>query len=151
MVYPYLIYCNLIWGNTYHTRIDCLHKIQKKILRIITFSNYYQHSNELFKNQEILTIYKINTYLTSQFMYKYINNMLPSNIFSNYFKTNNEIHEHYTRSSCKLHIDFTRTNYKKFSLKHYGVNTWNIIDNNIKNSITFSSFKRKMKVWLVNS
>ena len=30
MVYPYLIYSNIIWGNTYKTRIQRLINIQKR-------------------------------------------------------------------------------------------------------------------------
>jgi hypothetical protein len=35
LVYPYLTYGNLVWGNTYRTRLQILLKIQKKIVRLI--------------------------------------------------------------------------------------------------------------------
>ena len=44
LVYPYLQYGNTIWANTYPSRLDAIRKIQKKILRIITFSNYKDHT-----------------------------------------------------------------------------------------------------------
>jgi hypothetical protein len=37
LVYPYLIYCNLIWGSTYKTRFNKIMNIQKTILRLMTF------------------------------------------------------------------------------------------------------------------
>ena len=37
LVYPYLILGNLIWSNTYKTRIQKLTNIQKKIIRLKTF------------------------------------------------------------------------------------------------------------------
>ena len=37
-VYPYLIYCNQVWGNTYKTYLDPLVKIQKRAVRVISFS-----------------------------------------------------------------------------------------------------------------
>ena len=43
-VFPYLIYCCEIWGNTSHTYLDPLIKCQKKIIRIMTFSQYDAHS-----------------------------------------------------------------------------------------------------------
>ena len=41
-VYPYLIYGVEIWGNTFKKYLDPLFKVQKKIIRIITFSPYLQ-------------------------------------------------------------------------------------------------------------
>ena len=40
MTYPHLIYGNIVWGNNYKTRIDSLIKIEKKVVRVITFSSY---------------------------------------------------------------------------------------------------------------
>ena len=40
LLYPCQIYGNLIWGNTYKTRIQKLMRIQKKIVRLITFKPY---------------------------------------------------------------------------------------------------------------
>ena len=44
LVYPYLTYGNLIWGNTYKKRIQKLINIQKKIIRLITFKSYTEHT-----------------------------------------------------------------------------------------------------------
>ena len=38
MIYPYLTYCNIIWTSTYPTRLRSIYLIQKKIVRIMTFS-----------------------------------------------------------------------------------------------------------------
>ena len=39
-IYPYLIYCIEVWGNANETQLTTLVKIQKKSLRLITFSHY---------------------------------------------------------------------------------------------------------------
>ena len=39
-IYPYLIYCVEIWGNTNDTHLKPIIKIQKKSIRTITFSHY---------------------------------------------------------------------------------------------------------------
>ena len=52
-------------------------------------------------------------------MYSYAKGSLPS-AFSNYFSLNNSIHKHYTRSSEKFQMKFTRTNYGRFSIKYKG-------------------------------
>ena len=43
-VYPYLIYGVEIWGNACNVYLDPLVKLQKKCLRIITFSSYLEHT-----------------------------------------------------------------------------------------------------------
>ena len=47
--FPYLIYCNEVWGNasTVHASIDPIIKIQKKSIRTITFSSYLSPFNIL--------------------------------------------------------------------------------------------------------
>ena len=36
LVYPYLLYCNIIWGGTYAAHLNTLQLLQKKVVRIIT-------------------------------------------------------------------------------------------------------------------
>jgi hypothetical protein len=93
----------LIWGNTYKKRLQKLINIQKKIIRLMMFKSYSEHSEPLFNEAKILNIEKINDFLISLFMfrYHYLDN-LPK-YFTNYYVTNNEIHEHNTRNASKLH------------------------------------------------
>ena len=53
------------------------------------------------------------------FMYSYFNENLPS-YFNNYFKLNEMIHSHNTRTASNIFIDYKGTNYGKFSLKFRG-------------------------------
>ena len=41
----YLIYCIEAWGNARNCHLEQLYLIQKKVTRIISFSNYNIHSN----------------------------------------------------------------------------------------------------------
>ena len=43
-IYPYLIYCIESWGNAAQCHLEPLFKLQKKIIRIITFSDYNAHT-----------------------------------------------------------------------------------------------------------
>jgi hypothetical protein len=101
LVYPYLIYGNLIWGSTYKTRIQKLMNIQKKIIRLMTFKSYSEHSETIFKNFKILNIYQVNDFLISLFMFRYFNLKNLPEIFMSYFKTNNEVH-HQRRLDSQL-------------------------------------------------
>ncbi len=85
LVYPYLIYGNLIWGNTYKTRIQKIMNIQKKIVRMMTFKLYMEHTEPIFKELNILDIFKINDYLTAMFMFRYHHLKNLPEEFDNFF------------------------------------------------------------------
>ena len=40
LIFPYLIYCNEIWGNASSVHLDPNIKNQKRCVRIITYSDY---------------------------------------------------------------------------------------------------------------
>ena len=105
--YPYVIYGNLIWGNTYKKRIKKLMNIQKKIVRLMTFKSYFEHTEPIFCDLKILNIYKIHDYLPSLFMFHHYIKNLPE-VFTNYSVANNQIHHH---NASKLHEPYKRTNY----------------------------------------
>ena len=40
IIFPFLSYSCVVWGNTYDHNIKRLQRIQKKVLRLLTFSNF---------------------------------------------------------------------------------------------------------------
>ena len=48
LIYPYLTYALPVWGNTYQSNLDTLIRLQKKAVRIMTFSSFRAHSTPLF-------------------------------------------------------------------------------------------------------
>ena len=59
-IYPYLSYVNIVWGSKYTTRLAPIRRLQKKIIRIITFSKFKEHTGPLFKELSILPLHDIN-------------------------------------------------------------------------------------------
>ena len=56
-IYPYLIYCVHVWGNSAKTHLDHLQKLQKKIVRVITFSKFNSHTEPLMYELKLLKSY----------------------------------------------------------------------------------------------
>ena len=71
IVYPFLTYAVIIWGNTYASTIKPLVTLQKKAIRIINFTNFQAHTNHLFFYHKILKFHDIVTFSTALFMYDY--------------------------------------------------------------------------------
>ena len=69
LIYPYMIYCNLVWGKAYSTHLDSLFKLQKKIIRIINKKPFLYHTNELFFKNKILKLHDIYLYRLGIFMF----------------------------------------------------------------------------------
>ena len=84
-IYPYLIYCIEIWGISPQTHLKPLFLLQKKLVRIMTFSTYYAHTDPLFKDMEILIIDKIVIHRIGILMYKLNSGHLPK-VLCNFFK-----------------------------------------------------------------
>jgi len=76
---------------------ETIFTIQKKLVWIMTFSNYQNKSRPLFQSLKILDKYELNINLIALFMYSYFSNNLPK-YFNNYFTLNKNIHSHDTRS-----------------------------------------------------
>lgn len=145
LVYPYLTYGNLVWGNTYKSQLQKLLNIQKKIIRLMTFKSYFEHTEPLFKELSILNIFKINDNLTAIFMFRYYHLQNLPEVFENYFVTNNQIHQYNTRNAPKLHKAIKRTNYIKYTLSNKGVDMWNDLESKLKDIKIFYAFKKQIK------
>ena len=73
----------IIWGNTYKTTLQPIFILQKRAMRLITFSRLDEHSSPLFKSLEIRKFLDLVTFHLAIFMYKYHNQLLPS-VFSSF-------------------------------------------------------------------
>ena len=149
LVYPYLTYGNLLWGNTYKSRFQKLVNIQKKIVRLMTFKSYFDHSEPIFNDLQILNLYKINYYLTSIFMFRYFHLHNLPELFINYFLTNKQIHNHNTRNSSLLHKRSNRTNYTKHTLANKGIDVWNNLPTKNKEPGSYASSKSIIKKYFL--
>ena len=145
LIYPFLIYGIIAWGNTYPTTLQPLYVSQKKVMRIITFSKFDEHSSPIFKSLNIIKLFNLVTLSTAIFMFKFKKKLLPS-IFNTLFITVNEVHNYNTRSAAKqsFYLPKARTNYGLFNIRFRGPKIWNSISEEIK---LFSprKFKNKLK------
>ena len=95
-LYPYLCYCNHVWGSTYITNLQKLVVLQKKIVRMISGSGYRDHTDPLFTNLSLIKFVDLNKYMIGKFMFRYHVDDVP-HIFEGYFSKISDIHDYETR------------------------------------------------------
>ena len=111
-MYPFVTYCSHVRGNAYDTNLYPLVVLQKRIIRIITFSKYLDHTGPFFKELGFLKIGEINKYLFGKFMYRWYNSQVPL-LFLDMFQYVRNIHGYGTRQIDQLYIPKVKTNLGK--------------------------------------
>lgn len=132
-ILSHLQYCTPIWCNTYPTHLLPLFRMQKKIIRITTNSDFLAHPKPLFKNTMLLNLFDLNQYEIAIYMYNLIRNQ------------NIQVTQHNYPTSTRenLRIPLHNLTLFKHSLAYQGPKTWNSIPNQIKSLKTIHSFKKQ--------
>ena len=107
-------------GNACDTHLEPIIKMQMKCIRTITFSCYFEQTEPLLKELEILSFKKLVIQRILLMMFKYSLGIVPKPI-TLLFTRNEEIHHHNTRHSSLLHpmIGRTEGTYKTLDLKQF--------------------------------
>ena len=146
LIYPYLTYCNVIWGNTFKTHLKPIISLQRKAVRCLNFRNYNDFSTDaLMIELKLIKLSDLNKYLTCQFMHKLHYGLVP-NVFNDYFTCNRSVHEYNTRLREGFHVPKIGNDYGKRTLKYNGCLLWNkIILLNVNFDCSLASFQHKIR------
>ena len=102
--------------------------LQKRVLRLMYFSEPRAHAVPLFTSSKILPLNMLYVETVSSIMFDVSCLTVPTNI-SNLFTKANEKHNHETRfsSSCNFYINRSRLNQNHGSFAKFGAKLWNSI------------------------
>ena len=144
IVRPYFDYCCEVWDVFGETQSKRLQKLQNRAARIIlNMSNDIDHSVAL----QALGWKPLKTERKkrkAKIMYKLLNKMGPKSL-SNLFTYKGEVTNYKLRNiSSSLCLPHPRTNNMKKSFVYDGAHLWNSIPKEIRESKSFSSFRKKI-------
>ena len=140
LVYPYLLYGILVWGDTAAVHLKPLEVLQKKIIRIITSSNFFSPSLPLFYENRILRLKDIFHYQLGIFMYgRRALGQLPY-----------PQHSYETRYCENVVVSFQRLTQCRKSLSFSGPRLWNSLPVSVRESSSVFVFKKKYKNYLLD-
>ena len=137
LILPYYQYCNIVWVITQLIYIQKFTSVLLVSLNgIITLLCYLKDI--------VIFILDINKHQIASFMYKFINNQLPSN-FNTYFKQNEQIHDHDTCKNSNINIIHHSSTMHSFTITVHGPRLQNSFEPTIKLCPSLASFKDNYK------
>ena len=129
-----LIYGSQVWGQSLQTVLDKISLLQRKAVRLMTFSNFDAHSEPLFKELKILKA-KDNIFLQNcLFVYDYFHGNLPK-CFNNTFTKVEDSHSSFSKNAHDDNIaipSYNTTNYGLHSIYKHCIDAWNKLTNEQK-------------------
>jgi hypothetical protein len=149
MIYPYLTYCNLIWGSASASTLNRLVCLQNRAIRLVTRANFRSSCNPLFARSRLLKLCDIIKFQTAQFMFKVKHCLLPLTCMG-YVTVSESKRSHDTRKSSYFVIEGCRTAIREKSLNIFGPRLWDSLPDQIKDSVNLGSLKRSLMDFFVS-
>ena len=118
-VYPYLTYCNHIWGNIYQSNLKRLCVLQNKIVRITAGVKPRESAGPLYDSLGIMKLTDLNKYLIARFLFRYCINMVPK-LFLSYFLRNYNVSSYDLRSTNCFHLPRVATDLGENGIRYRG-------------------------------
>ena len=100
LFHSHLSYGLSVWGTSNEGYLAKLGLLQKKIIRSITFSDFYAHTSPLFKDLNILKIKDLYSHKIGSLMWDFYHNTIPDTL-SRLFTRRNVIHTRNLRDKNK--------------------------------------------------
>jgi len=151
-LHPFFTYCLDVWGRCSSHLFQSLFKIQKRAIRVISFSKKFAHTAPLFQSLGILPLRDLYIFTIAIFMYKHHTKRLPPSLDS-LFTQNYVVHNAVTRQRFNLHVPIIRSEIAKKSIRVQGVKIWNQIlqSRYLDENVSIAIFKRKLICALLSS
>ena len=148
LILPYITYGLLAWGNASNAYLNKILVLQKRVLRLIYFTDRREHAIPLFAKAKILPVTFLYYEAVSKLMFDVHNQRAPINILKLFTKTSH-IHTYNTRSSKSqlFSTKYSRLNLQKKAFSRVGVKIWNKIPKEFK-TLSKHSFNKQIKTSL---
>ena len=147
LIYPFLTYGVHIWGLTYPTYLNPLTTLQKRLVRIMTFSEPLSHSEPLLKSLNLLKFCDIIDVEILSFVYQWFHKLTPSR-FAHYFKQISSVRPYYTGQSNNENLFVNQVQTTQYGLRSFcfsAVKLWNSLALDVKQITPFSRFRLYIK------
>ena len=139
MIYPYLTYNIIVWGNTHKIHIQPLIIQHKRIIRTLCNSDRNYHTTPLFRRLSFLKILDIYNYFISIHMFKELS-----------VNRHRVLHNVNTRQRDLAAPLFQRLQNSQRAISFNGPTVWNSLPLYLRSIDTLDRFKRELKKHLID-
>ena len=155
LIHSYLRYGIAVWGSASANTLKPLQTIVNKALRIMTFAPFGNIDLQpMYDFLKVMNIEQLFKFESGKFQYKLHFNLLPTSI-GGYFLADPFVNRHNYGLRSRTSNQPTRlvrhTQFAEKSIQVYGLKMWEEIPNDIKQSLSFTIFKRAYKILLLSS
>ena len=150
MMYPYLTYCNIVWGTASASTLQRLVVLQNRAVRLVTRSKFRSFCNPLFIRLNILKLFDINIFQVAVFMFKVKYHLLPLSCMR-YITVVNTQRSYITRQSTYFNMVGYRTVMRENSLSIQGPRLWNLLPKFIQDVCSLAVFKHEIVIFFINA
>ena len=150
LIYPYLTYCNIVWGSACASSLSKLISLQNRAIRLITRSPFRSSCSPLFASLKLLKLMDIVKFQTVQFMFKIKYHLLPPACM-HLVTVSDSQRSHFTRKKSHFTLEGCRTVVRENSVNVFGPKLWDSLPRDIQDVSCFRSLKRLMLEFLCNS
>jgi hypothetical protein len=147
-IYPYIMYCNVVWGNAPANVTWPIFRAQKRAIRIISNLRGRDSTKLAFHRLGILRLPEVYKFSTLLFVYKFKNGLLPPT-FNSFYTTNNEVHNYHTRHARHLRPPIAKSRIATSFIKKSGVDIWNGFPVTLTHDIKIGLFKKLIMSQLI--
>ena len=140
-IQPHVDYGLNVWGYAADTHLQDIVSQMKKALHIINFKKKdYPDTASLYKNSKILPFEQNTALCTGKLLWKIANDFIDSDLNSLFRKKN----------ASSFYLPYRRLQITQRCISYKGVQTWNRIPQDIRNSMSPNTFKTKFKSYLLD-
>ena len=153
LCYSFVSYGITVWGLTHKSYLDPIIIAQKKILRVMIFSEINAHTAPLFSQLGILKVHDVHQFQLLSFVYDCHYKIAPAH-FHSYFKPSSEVHNYNTRMASRGDLILQRKNtfqYGTRCIQYTGARLWNMIPVSLRSSPSSSVFRSGLKTYLLSN
>ncbi len=138
-------YCPAVWHQCGKVNSQKLERLQCRALRFV-FSDFNSTYEQLLKRANLPSLELNRLRAIALEVYKAYNDINPPYINS-IFQDNKKSHNYNLRSQGSLTNTHSRSNAGLHSFKHTGINIWNNLPSNLRETTDYSIFKKLIKSW----
>ena len=144
LIYPYLQYCNLIWGMAGSVLTNKLQVTQNRAIRLLFEYDYRTPLRTIYNDLPLLKVSNIHKLEMGKLFFSqiHINNSLGIEIFS---------HSYHTRQQFSVRLHRISSDLSRRFVIFAGGFYWNSLPSELILSPSLICFKKKLKQFLLNS